>query len=325
MRELGPPSSQRVRPSATPSTRLPRSFLGTASARLSPRQKRWPGRMTSTPTRCCPSTMPACGAGRRSQSVQFGKAGSLGFIEQPSDAHALILVEPKNKALPQTIAGAITYAPDKAFESRDAGQQDFVGDKPGNAAFDQGTRMIVAAPTQRIEPTGQAKAGVAFGEKVREAVALLDRGKMALTLTASKIAAQRRVGLQGDLASQRDANRLRNFGLAIWKRPQKTRAAKHQSKAETIVIAAQRLDDLLIGDIKMKMPGELFWGRTAGKSSVSSPLFIAQNLDRHFSRNSMVLRSRSARRKIKALSLAKSHRETKEFRGRFCNGREVAA
>jgi len=96
-------------------------------------------------------------------------------------------------------------------------------------------------------------------------------------------------------------------------------------KAETIVIAAQRLDDLLIGDIKMKMPGELFWGRTAGKSSVSSPLFIAQNLDRHFSRNSMVLRSRSARRKIKALSLAKSHGETKDFRGCFCNGRGVAA
>src|SRR5208337_1526357 len=166
--------------------------------------------MTSTPTRCCPSTMPACGAGRRPQSVQLGKAGSLGFIEQPCDAHALILIEPENKAPPQTIAGAITYAPDKAFESRDARQQDFVGDKPGNGAFDQGARMIVAAPTQRIEPTGQAKAGVAFGEKVREAIALLDRSKMALTLAASKIAAQRRVGLQGDLASQRDSNRLGN-------------------------------------------------------------------------------------------------------------------
>jgi hypothetical protein len=91
------------------------------------------------------------------------------------------------------------------------------------------------------------------------------------------------------------------------------------------VIAAQRLDDLLIGDIKMKMPGELFWRRISGKSSVSSPLFIGQNLDRHFSRNSMVLRSRSARRKIKALSFAKSHRETKGFRGCFCNGHEVGA
>jgi hypothetical protein len=87
----------------------------------------------------------------------------------------------------------------------------------------------------------------------------------------------------------------------------------------------QRLDDLLIGDIKMKMPSELFWRRVSGKSSVSSPLFIGQNLDRHFSRNSMVLRSRSARRKIKALSFAKSHRETKGFRGCFCNGHEVGA
>jgi hypothetical protein len=128
-----------------------------------------------------------------------------------------------------------------------------------------------------------------------------------------------------NLASQRSSNRLGNFRLAIWKRPQKTRAANHQSKAETIVIAAQRLDDLLIGDIKMKMPSELFWRRVSGKSSVSSPLFIGQNLDRHFSRNSMVLRSRSARRKIKTLSFAKSHCETKDFRGRFCNRHEVAA
>ena len=118
-----------------------------------------------------------------SQGVQRSEAAFAAFIEQLGNALALFVVESRDKPFPKTLLRPVPDAADKAFEDADARQQHLVDDEPRRGALDQGAGMIVAAPAQRIKPSGQAKPGRSIVREFREAVTLADQGEMADALT----------------------------------------------------------------------------------------------------------------------------------------------
>jgi hypothetical protein len=75
----------------------------------------------------------------------------------------------------------------------------------------------------------------------------------------------------------------------------------------------------------MKISREFVGRRYPSKAGVLPTLLVGQNLDRHFSQNPSLLRSRAAPWKTKALRFAKTPCGIKNFRDRFCNGQGAAA
>jgi hypothetical protein len=92
-----------------------------------------------------------------SQSVQSGKAGLAGFVEQLCNPLTLFLIESGNKTFPKALLRPVPDAADKAFKDADVGQKHLVYDQPGRGALDQRPEMIVATPAQRVKPPRQAK------------------------------------------------------------------------------------------------------------------------------------------------------------------------
>ena len=117
-----------------------------------------------------------------SQGVQRGEAAFVALIEQLGNALALFVVESGNKPFPKTLLRAVSDAAHKAFKDADARQQHLVDDQPGRGALDQRTGVVVAAPAQRIKPSGQAKPGRSVVGEFREAITLADQGEMAYAL-----------------------------------------------------------------------------------------------------------------------------------------------
>ena len=122
-----------------------------------------------------------------SQSVQRDKTGLAGFIEQLGNALTLFGVESGNKPFPKMPLRAVPDAADKAFEDADARQQHLVDDQPGRGALDQRAGVVVAAPVQRIKPSGQTKPGRSVVREFRAAKTLADQGEMAEALAVLKV------------------------------------------------------------------------------------------------------------------------------------------
>jgi len=102
------------------------------------------------------------------QSIQRGKTGLAGLVEQCRNPCTLFFVERGHETLPKTLLRPVSYAADKAFEHSDTRQQHLVDDQPGRGALDQRARMVIATPAQRIQPSGQAEPGRSVVSKFRK-------------------------------------------------------------------------------------------------------------------------------------------------------------
>ena len=111
------------------------------------------------------------------KSIQRGKTGFAGFIEQLGNPLALFLIEGRDKTFPKTLLRAVPDAADKALKDADAQQKHLVDDQPGRGALDQRAGTIVPTPAQRIKPPGQAKSGRC---KFRKTITLTDQHEMSL-------------------------------------------------------------------------------------------------------------------------------------------------
>jgi hypothetical protein len=87
---------------------------------------------------------PLCRHG--SQGIEGCETRVAGFVEQPCDPSALLVVKSGNKTFPKTLLRAVPDAAHKAFKNADARQQHLVDDQPGCGTLDQGTGVVVAAP-----------------------------------------------------------------------------------------------------------------------------------------------------------------------------------
>src|SRR6202011_5225170 len=119
-----------------------------------------------------------------SQAVQRGEPGLAVFVEQLRDALALFLVESGNKTFPKALLRPVADAADKAFKDAHARQHHLVNDKPGCGARDQRAGLIVAAPAQRIEPSGQAKSGRSIVGEFGKTITLADQSEVPFALTS---------------------------------------------------------------------------------------------------------------------------------------------
>jgi hypothetical protein len=261
----------------------------------------------------------------RSQCIELIEVGGISAGEQEIDAYVLILREAIDELAPQSSMRPITDATDEPLQCRPAGQQDFVGDEPGNSLANQRRRPIIATPAQRIKPPGQPQAGKSVFGEVGKAVFFADQRHMANSSPAGEIIIKRHNGFDVELPPQAHKNRLRDIRFLTWKDADEPCGAEHQRKAKAIMIAPKLSDNLAVGFVEMKISREFVGRGISCKSRVLSALFVGQKLHRHFSQNPPLLRSRTAPRKTGALRLAKTPCVMKNFRDGFCNRRGVAA
>jgi hypothetical protein len=174
--------------------------------------------------------------------------------KQLGNAFALFVVESGNKTLPKTLLRPVPDAAHKTFKHTDARQQHLVDDKPRGGALDQGTGVVVAAPAQRIKPSGQAEPGRSVVSKFREAITLADQYKMPFALTPKvEITLEGRTPLQTKLADQKGRYGARDFEIGAGEDTEKSRRSQHECEAEAIVVASQPIDDLAVTSVQVEI------------------------------------------------------------------------
>ena len=257
-----------------------------------------------------------------SQTVQRGEPGLAVFIEQLRNALALFVVERGNKTFPQALLRPVANAADKAFKDAHAWQHHLVDDQPRGGPLDQGTRVIVATPAQRIKPSGQAKPGRSIVSEFGKTVTLTDKGEVPFALTTKvKIALEGRWPLlQTEFAGQESRYRAGDFGVAAGKDPKKSGRAQHERETEAIVVTPQPIEDLPIASVQMKILRQLIRGRIRGKSGIALPLLIGQVAGGHIVRNLGLLRRVRGARRFKGIFHAKHLCESEYFSNMFRTG-----
>jgi hypothetical protein len=255
-----------------------------------------------------------------SQSVQRGKTGLVGFIEQIRNAFALLLTERRNKTFPKTLLCPVSDAAHKTFKDADARQQHLVDDKPRRGTLDQWAGMVVTTPAQCIKPSGQAEPSRSVISKFREAITFADQGEMAeaLTVLEVKIAIEAGGFLQTKLADQESRDRTGDFDISARKDADESCRSQHERKAEAIVVAAQPVGDLPVASVQVKIPRQLVRGRSGGKIGISLPLLIRQVARGHIVRNLGLLRRVEEARKTQDIFLAKYLCGRSHFSNIFC-------
>ena len=260
------------------------------------------------------------------QSIQCGKPGFAGLVEQCCDPRTLFLVERRNQALPKALLRPVSYAADKAFKDGDAWQQHLVDEQPGRGALDQRAGMVIATPAQRIQPSRQAKPGQSVVGKLGKAIALTDQDQVSNALAAVvEIALEPGLWLQPQLVDQKRRDRAGDIKISAGKGAQEPGRPQHQGKAEAIVVTPQPIDDLPIASVQMEIPRQLIRRRCCGKTGVALPLLVGQVASGHIVRNLGLLRRVRRARRFKDIFLAKYLCGTRHFSNMFCEAREALA
>src|SRR3546814_2939255 len=159
---------------------------------------------------------------------------------------------------PKPGARTISDAADHALQDRDARQEHLVGNQPGSRTLDQRPRVIIPAPTENVEPAGQAKARTGIVAKVCEAEPATDQREMANTAPSPEIAIQGHSRLKAELIAHRRQNGFRDAIGNTGKDAKEAGAGEHRREAEPITSAAQNGDDLLVGAAQMEVSRKLF-------------------------------------------------------------------
>ena len=256
--------------------------------------------------------------GDGAQGVECGESGVFALVEQPGDTHALSLAETGNQMTPKPGARTISDAADHALQNGDARQEHLVGDKPGGRTLDQRPGMIIPAPTEDIEPAGQAEARTGAVAKVREAEPATDQREMADSAPSLEVAVEGHSSLEAELIAHRRQNRFRDALGDAGKDSKETGAGEHRREAKPITCAAQIGDDLLVGAVQMEVSRKLVGQGIAIEAGEALALGLGEVTGWHSVRNFQHLREPNRPSKIKALRLAKSLRETAALSNMFC-------
>ena len=262
-----------------------------------------------------------------SQGVQRSEAAFAALIEQLGNALALFVVESSDKPFPKTLLRAVSDAAHKAFEDADARQQHLVDDEPRRGTLDQRAGVVVAAPAQRIKPSGQAKPGRSVVCEFREAVTLADQGEMAEALTVLKVKITIEAGgfLQTELIDQESRDRTGDFDIGARKDANTSCRSQHERKAEAVVVAAQPVGNFPVASVQVEVPCQLIRRGSGGKIGIALPLLVGQVAGGHIVRNFRLLRRVNEARKTWDISLAKHLCESHYICNMFCNAREARA
>jgi hypothetical protein len=188
---------------------------------------------------------------------------------------------------------------------------------------DQSTGLIVSAPAQRVEPSGQAKASSGVVPKVGEPEAGADQHDMTLVGSPLEIPGQCHTLFNAKLERKGFENRGGNGVSRIGKHRQKSGAAKQDGKAQPVMAAPQTSDDVAIKSVQMEIPGELFTRGVSTEAGKPAALIVSQMSCRHIVRNLQHLQRVSGRPKNNSFSFAKDMRENKSFCNMFRTVGEV--
>ena len=262
-----------------------------------------------------------------SQRVERSEAAFVAFIEQLGNALALLVVESRNKTLPKTFLRAVPDAADKTFQDADARQQHLGDDKPRRGALDEWAGMVVAAPTQCIKPSGQAKPGRSVVCEFGEAVTLADQGEMAeaLAVVKVKIAVEVWSFLQTELIDQESRDRTGDFDIGARKDADASCRSQHERKAEAVVVAAQPVGDLPVASVQVEIPRQLIRRGSGGEIGIALPLLVGQVAGGHIVRNLGLLRRVRGAQKTLEIFLAKYLCGSHYICNMFCNARKALA
>src|SRR5208337_2380085 len=209
--------------------------------------------------------------GNGPQSVQGGERGSVAHVEHPGDARPLIIAQAGDQMAPKPGHRTIADSPDQSLDNRNARQKHLVGDEPRRRSIDQGAGPIVTAPAQGGEPSGQPETRHGIGAKVRETVMRADDGQVSDATTSLEIGVHACRGFKGELLDHDRQDRRWDLGGRNWKRPQKSGARQHHGKAEPIVVAAQSSDEVAVGSVQMEGARRKIKALSLAKSAHPSP------------------------------------------------------
>ena len=252
-----------------------------------------------------------------SKGVQSGECGSILGIEQLVDAVALAGAEARDQAVPKAGLCSVTNTSDQTLQSGASRYEHLVDNEPSHSADNQNARPVVPAPAKRIKPSHQTKSGEPIVTKIREPEAVADQVEVALLRAFSKITIQGHPITQVKLVAERHQNGFGDVVLSIGKCSQKTGTAEQNGKAQAIVPAAQRLNDLVIEPVEVEISVKLFRRRVAIKAREATALIIGEVTCRHGVRNLGVLRRGRHRPQHGGLGLAKHMCEIKLFCNMF--------
>ncbi|MCY1740642.1 hypothetical protein OVA00_08920 [Ensifer sp. SL37] len=253
------------------------------------------------------------------QSIQGGERGGIARVEQPSDARALIITQAGDQMAPEPRSRPVADSPDQSFDNRDAWQKHLVGNEPCRGSLDQGAGPIISAPAQSVEPSGQPEAGRGVVAEVGEATMRPDQRQVPDASTSLEIGINPCRGFKAKLLDHCRQNRRRDIGRRDRKRPQKSNTRQHHGKAEPIMIASQRPDEVVVGSVQMEVPGELIGRRFAVEAGKTLALNVREVAGRH------IVRRGWATPESKANYFANHMREIGSFCSRFRTDAEVAA
>jgi hypothetical protein len=259
------------------------------------------------------------------QRVQGGERGRVAGVEQPGDAHALVLAQAGDQMAPEPGARTIADSPDQSLDDRDAGQKHLVGDQPCRRSIDQGAGPVVTTPAQGIEPSGQTEPCHGIVAEVGEAAVRPDESQVPNTPASLEIGIHARRGLEGELLDHRRQDRRGDLGGRHGKCPQKSGARQHHREAEPIVVATQRSDEIVIGSVQMEVPGELVGRRLAIEAGKAPTLGIVEVTGGHDVQNFQHLRRGRMVPRSMANSFAKHMCEIASFCSEFRTVVEVTA
>ena len=327
-------------------SRCPARFLqGRQSQRVCPRGRPAPAAPGSLPARLWAAT----GAGRRhgwrracrgAEEVRRKSAASArsaarpgrrgwtlaSLVEQGRNPRALLFVERCHQTVPQALLCPVPDAADKAFKDADAWQQHLVHDQPGRGALDQRAGMVVTAPAQCIQPSGQAEPGWSVVGKLGEAVALADQGQVAKALPAVvEIALEPGLWRQPQLTDQESRDRLRDIAVGAGKGAQEPGRSEHEAKAQAVVVTTQLIDDFPIAAVQVEIPRQFVRRWCGGEPGVVLPLLVGQVASGHGVRNLGLLRGVKGARKMLNIFLAKYLCGSLCFSNMFCEAARAPA
>jgi hypothetical protein len=251
------------------------------------------------------------------QRGEGGERRRVSCIKQRGDARPLVIAQAGDQMPPQPRARTITDSANQSLEHRYARQQHLVGDQPGRSAIDQRAGPIVTAPAQGVEPSGQPEARHGVVAEVREAAVRPDKREVADATASAETGIDAGRGLKLELRNHGRQYRRRDLGGRNRECPQKPDAGQHHGKAEAIVVAAQRSDQVAAGLIEMEVSRELVGRGFAIEAGKTLALGVGEMTGRHGVRNFQLLRRRRAMPKSEANFFAKHICEIKAFCSNF--------
>ena len=204
------------------------------------------------------------------------------------------------------------------------GSKYLVCQHPRSGPVNQQTRPIIARPTQRIKPARQTKSGAGIISQFPETAGFPDQCRMAFPGASKSIGRQRRHRSQSGLCGHSFNHDTGNIIKPGWKYPKEPGDAGLESKTQTIMAAAQLLDDFLISRIKVEVSSGLRPIGNPIEASVPRTLRVTKKPRRH-SHIPQISRGRFRPRGINRLSIAKYRCERRGFCDRFCDTSKGAA